>query len=60
MDIKGILAAHTKWLLDEVDGKRADLRGANLYGAELRAWDTSLYHKGGGSGVWTILSAPLL
>lgn len=30
-----ILQRHAKWLDDEAEGKKADLRGANLYGANL-------------------------
>lgn len=35
MNIKEILDKHKKWLLGEGGGERADLRGANLRGANL-------------------------
>ena len=34
-----ILEAHKRWLFDEPDGQRADLRGANLREADLRGAD---------------------
>ena len=37
--LKEILERHRKWLNDEDGGERADLRGANLYGAILRGAD---------------------
>lgn len=33
MDLKKILAEHAKWLTDPKTGARADLRGADLRGA---------------------------
>ena len=35
-DLKEIFAKHIKWLRDEKGGKRADLRDANLQGADLQ------------------------
>ena len=35
-ELNSILELHRKWLYDEEGGKRADLYGANLYGADLR------------------------
>ena len=37
--LKNVLELHRKWINDEPDGKRADLRGANLWGADLREAD---------------------
>ena len=34
-ELKEILDKHHKWLYNEPDGERADLSGANLYGADL-------------------------
>lgn len=36
MDIKEILKLHEKWILNSSEGKRADLRGAYLSGANLK------------------------
>jgi len=33
--LKTVIDKHQKWLNDEPDGERADLRGANLSGADL-------------------------
>ena len=50
MDLKDILRLHNLWLKDNLEGKRADLSGANLNGADLNgaksyysftAYDTS-------------------
>ena len=35
-ELKNICELHVKWMNDEPDGKRADLRYADLYGANLR------------------------
>ena len=46
-----ILEKHKKWLNDEPDGERADLRGANLQGASLRGanlWGANLW----GADLW--------
>jgi len=32
-ELKSVLDSHKKWLEDEPDGKRANLRGADLTGA---------------------------
>ena len=37
--LKEILDKHLKWLRNEEDGERADLSGANLYGANLSRAD---------------------
>jgi uncharacterized protein YjbI with pentapeptide repeats len=39
--LQAILAAHQKWLNNEAEGARADLRGANLSRANLRGADLS-------------------
>ena len=39
MDLKQILELHTKWLNNEAGGKRADLTGTYLSGADLRRAD---------------------
>lgn len=36
MHIKDVLERHKKWLDDDEDGQRADLRDANLWSADLR------------------------
>ena len=37
-ELAGVLQAHSAWLRNNGDGKRADLRGANLRGADLGQW----------------------
>jgi uncharacterized protein YjbI with pentapeptide repeats len=34
-ELAGIVERHAKWLRDETGGARADLSGANLWGANL-------------------------
>jgi hypothetical protein len=41
IDIEKILDDHKKWINNEVDGVRADLRGANLSSADLRGANLS-------------------
>ena len=38
-NLKEILEKHQKWIVGAEDGKRANLRGADLYGANLRGAD---------------------
>jgi uncharacterized protein YjbI with pentapeptide repeats len=40
-NLAAILAAHKAWLYSELNGERADLRGADLSGADLRGADLS-------------------